>query len=117
MNFLASSVSFENSLTPAHRGNKTSILVIASCVALFIFTDFLAKSILKDEDLLCLPVTLPYSVHPRATASSGVTSFRRGPAPTLVTKDLKTTRTSSTLFGPIPTSEQIPDAVTSFEVT
>jgi len=41
----------------------------------------------------------------------------RGPVPTRVTYDLKTTITSFTLVGPTPTSAHIPEAVTSFEVT
>ena len=40
-----------------------------------------------------------------------------GPSPTLVTYDLKTIKTSSIFFGPTPTSEQMAEAETSFDVT
>jgi hypothetical protein len=77
----------------------------------------LASSILKGEALLSLPVTLPYSAHPLFLDSSLSNSFSKGPPPTLVTYDLKTTSTSSTCLGPIPTSAHMEEAVTSFEVT
>src|SRR5574337_1047531 len=79
--------------------------------------DLFARSKSNSAARLWRPVTVPTSCHPFATAFSGEISFFRGPSPTLVTKDLKTTSTSSTLFGPIPTSAHIADAVTSFDVT
>ena len=62
-------------------------------------------------------VTVPNSDQPFFSASSRESSLSRGPVPTRVTYDLKTTITSSTLVGPKPISAQIPEAVTSFEVT
>src|SRR5919109_1514326 len=117
INFLASAGNFEYSLTPAQAGKMTSSLVRANCVALFNCMDLMARFISNGAALLCLPVTLPYSIHPRFLASASSISFFRGPCPTLVTYDLKTSRTSSTLFGPTPTSEQIAEDVISFEVT
>jgi len=77
----------------------------------------LAKSKSKSAARLCRPVTVPNSDQPFLSASSRESSFDNGPVPTRVTYALKTTITSSTFFGPSPTSAHIPDAVTSFEVT
>src|ERR1041385_2135726 len=117
INSLGLDVNLEYSVRPAHSGNTTSSLVTANCVALFTLIDFLANSKLKGDALLCRPVTLPYSTQPNFAASSGLISFSKGPPPTRVTYALNTKITSSTFLGPIPTSEHIPDAVTSLEVT
>ncbi len=76
-----------------------------------------ARSKSKSADLLCLPVTVPNSDQPLASASFADSSPSRGPAPTRVTYDLKTMITLSTRVGPMPISAHIPEAVTSFDVT
>ena len=78
---------------------------------------FFASSKSKGAALLVRPVTVPISSQPRLTVSSGESSPVKGPSPTRVTNALNITITSSTLFGPSPTSEHIADAVMSLEVT
>src|SRR3990172_4651345 len=94
-----------------------SNFAIAILVALFSMAALLASLMLNGAARLGLPVTVPNSCQPLFCASSGDISPSMGPAPTLVTYDLHTITTSSTFFGPRPTSEQIADAVTSFDVT
>ena len=78
---------------------------------------FFASSKSNGAALRVLPVTVPISAQPLLTVSSGESSPVNGPSPTRVTNALNMTITSSTLFGPMPTSEQIADAVISLDVT
>jgi adenylosuccinate synthase len=103
--------------TPAHSGNLTSNFVIANCVALLSMIARCAKSKSNSAARLGLPVTVPNSAHPFSSVSLASSSPDIGPVPTRVKYALNTTITSFTRFGPIPISAQIPDAVTSLEVT
>ena len=102
---------------PAHSGNLTSNFVIDNWVALLSMIALCANSKSNSAARLGLPVTVPNSAHPFCSVSSALSSLDIGPVPTRVKYALNTTKTSSTRFGPIPISAQIPDAVTSLEVT
>ena len=80
-------------------------------------TALCAKGKSNSAARLGLPVTVPNSAHPFCSVSLASSSPAMGPVPTRVKYALNTTKTSSTRFGPIPISAQIPDAVTSLDVT
>src|SRR5208283_119178 len=117
MNSLAGLDSKPKSLALEASGYMVSNFVMASWVAELSLADLRPSSKLKGAARRSLPVTLPYSCQPLLRVSSALSSPSRGPEPTRVQYDLNTKIISSTLFGPMPTSEQIPEALTSLLVT
>ena len=80
-------------------------------------SDAALESKLNGAARLSRPVPEAVSNHPRFMASSFNISPGKGPVPTRVINDFRTTRTLSTFVGPTPASEQIAEAPVSLPVT